>query len=61
MGFVRKIVRKAMKFFINLDYNLDPERSVRISTSLGTKYDDHDFTLIVNRYSVQEEYHYGTH
>lgn len=50
MKILRKIVRRAMKALINLDYRLNPDRDELISTSLGTRYDDHDFTLVVNRY-----------
>lgn len=50
MKILRKIVRRAMKALINLDYRLNPDRDVLICVSLGTRYDDHDFTLVVNRY-----------
>ena len=48
----RRMVRKAMKALINLDYRINPDRDELISIGLGTKYDDHDFTLIVNRYGA---------
>lgn len=49
---LHKIVRKIMKFFIILDYRLNPDRDVWIGLHIGTKCDDHDFTLTVNRYPV---------
>jgi len=50
MKLIRKAVRKMMKMLIALDYRLNPDRDVLISIGLGTKHDDHDFTLFVNRY-----------
>lgn len=51
MKIIRRIVRRLMKALINLDYRLNPDRDALISTSIGTKHDDHDFTLQVNRYA----------
>lgn len=53
MKILRKIVRRAMKALINLDYQLNPDRDALISISLGTRYDDHDYTLVVNRYPYE--------
>ena len=50
MKLLRKIVRKILKAAVNLEYRLNPDRDVIIAISLGTKCDDHDFTLFVNRY-----------
>ena len=41
-----------MKALINLDYRLNPERECIDCVLLGTRHDDHDFTLVVNRYPV---------
>lgn len=45
-----RIIHKIMKFFINLDYLTNPDKDTLISVGICTKYDDHDFTLVVNRY-----------
>lgn len=50
MVVVHKIIRKIMKFFINLDYLTNPDKDALISVGICTKHDDHDFTLVVNRY-----------
>ena len=51
MKFIEVIVRKAIKALILLYYRLNPDL---ISLHLGTRTDDHDFTIVVNRYPTKE-------
>lgn len=42
---IRKVLVKIIKLLIELEYRLDEERDVKIALSLGTKYDDHDYSI----------------
>ena len=47
---MHKILSKIIKVLINLWYVTDKDNENLISWEIGTKYDDHDFTVIINRY-----------
>lgn len=47
---LRKALIKLIKMLIELEYKLDNDRDVKIALSLGTKYDDHDFSIHYHHY-----------
>ena len=49
MKYLKMILRKLIKGLILFYYRLCPEL---ISLHLGTRADDHDFTIVVNRYQI---------
>lgn len=50
--FIEIILEKIIKVCAEAYYRLG--HKCLIALCLGTKYDDHDFTLKVNRYEVEE-------
>lgn len=46
----RSALGRMLKALINMWYMTDRDKDNLICWSIGTKYDDHDFALKVNRY-----------
>lgn len=50
---MRKILIKIIKVLIELEYRLDKDRESKIALSLGTKYDDHDYSIHYFHYPIE--------
>lgn len=50
---ISKILFKLIKFLIELEYKLDEDRECKIAMSLGTKYEDHDFSIHYHHYNIE--------